>query len=158
MQFMMLMIPNVYRGNKKLDPGFVPDPKKVAEMARFNGELGKAVKILSLNGLHPLNTGARVSFGKGKPTVTDGPFIESKEVLGAGWQKARRPASRIPPGSRYTNYVRILRHNIHGTYRISNRGISSGVDDLVKRSAPTPISGDCSKRRKPFWIINWRIM
>src|SRR5881296_936592 len=35
MQFMMLMIPNVYRGNKKLDPGFVPDPKKVGEMARF---------------------------------------------------------------------------------------------------------------------------
>jgi hypothetical protein len=85
MQFMMLMIPNVYRGNKKLDPGFVPDPKKVEEMARFNEELGKAVKILSLNGLHPLNTGARVSFGKGKPTVTDGPFIESKEVLGGYW-------------------------------------------------------------------------
>ena len=82
MQFMMLMIPNVYRGNKKLDPGFVPDPRKVEEMAHFNGELGKAVKILSLNGLHPLNTGARVSFGKGKPTVTDGPFIESKEVIG----------------------------------------------------------------------------
>jgi len=37
MQFMMLMIPNVYRGNKKLDPGFVPDPKKVEEMARFTG-------------------------------------------------------------------------------------------------------------------------
>ena len=45
-------------------------------------ELGKAVKILSVNGLHPLNTGARVSFTKGKPTVTDGPFIETKEVLG----------------------------------------------------------------------------
>jgi hypothetical protein len=36
MQFMMLMIPNVYRGNKKLDPGFVPDPKKLEEMGRFN--------------------------------------------------------------------------------------------------------------------------
>ena len=72
MQFMMLMIPNVYRGNKKLDPGFVPDPEKIAEMARFNEELGKAVKILSLNGLHPLSTGARVSFGKGKPMVTAG--------------------------------------------------------------------------------------
>ena len=47
--------------------------------------LGKAVKILSLNGLHPLNSGARVSFGKGKPTVTDGPFIETKEVLGGYW-------------------------------------------------------------------------
>lgn len=27
----------------------------------------------------------RVSFGKGKPIVTDGPFIESKEVLGGYW-------------------------------------------------------------------------
>src|SRR5437660_12907716 len=85
MQFMMLMIPNVYRGNKKLDPGFVPDPKKVEEMARFNEEFGKAVKIVSLNGLHPLNTGARVSFGKAKPTVTDGPVIETNEVLGGRW-------------------------------------------------------------------------
>src|SRR5438445_12063680 len=86
MQFMMLMIPNVYRGNKKLDPGFVPDPKKVEEMARFNEELGKAVTILSLNGLHPLNNnGARVSFGTGKPMVTDGPSIETKEVLGGYW-------------------------------------------------------------------------
>jgi hypothetical protein len=85
MQFMMLMIPNVYRGNEMLDAGFVPDPKKVEEMARFNEELGKSVAILSLNGLHPLNTGARVSFGKGKPTVTDGPFIEAKEVLGGYW-------------------------------------------------------------------------
>ena len=85
MTFMLLMIPNVYRGNKKLDPGFVPDPKKVEEMARYNDELGKAVKILSLNGLHPLHTAARVSFGKGKPMVTDGPFIETTEVLGGYW-------------------------------------------------------------------------
>jgi len=85
MQFMMLMIPKVYRGNRKLTPGYVPDPKRVEEMARFNEELGKAVNILSLNGLHPLNTGARVSFAKGKPAVTDGPFIETEEVLGGYW-------------------------------------------------------------------------
>jgi hypothetical protein len=41
---------------------------EVEEMSRFNAELGKAVKILSLNGLHPLNTGAQVAFDKGKPT------------------------------------------------------------------------------------------
>jgi hypothetical protein len=85
MQFMMLMIPAVYQGGKKLDPGFVPDPKKVEEMMQFNEELGKVFKILSLNGLHPVNTGARVSFSKGKTTVTDGPFIETKEVLGGYW-------------------------------------------------------------------------
>jgi hypothetical protein len=85
MQFMMLMIPAVYRGGKKVDPGFVPDPKKMEEMAKFNKELGKAVKIISLNGLRPLATGARVAFGKGKPTVTDGPLIKAKEVLGGYW-------------------------------------------------------------------------
>ena len=58
MQFMMLMIPAVYQGGKKVDPGFVPDPKKMEEMAKFNEELGKAVKIISLNGLHPLATAA----------------------------------------------------------------------------------------------------
>ena len=31
MQFMMLMIPAVYQGGKKVDPGFVPDSKKVEE-------------------------------------------------------------------------------------------------------------------------------
>ena len=85
MQFMMLMIPAVYQGGKKVDPGFVPDPKKMEEMGKFNEELGKAVEIISLNGLHPLATGARVAFGKGKPIVTDGPFIEAKEVLGGYW-------------------------------------------------------------------------
>jgi hypothetical protein len=81
---MMLMIPAVYQG-KEVDPGFVPDPEKLAEMGRFNDEMAKSVKILSLNGLHPVTTGARVSFAKGKPTVTDGPFIETKEVLGGYW-------------------------------------------------------------------------
>jgi hypothetical protein len=85
MQFMMLMIPAVYQGGKKVDPGFVPDPKKIEAMTKFNEEMGKAVKIISLNGLHPLATGARVAFGKGKPSVTDGPFIEANEVLGGYW-------------------------------------------------------------------------
>ncbi len=85
MKFMMLMIPNVYQGGKNVDPGFVPDPEKLKLMGRFNEEMGRALKIESLNGLHPVTTGARVSFGKGTPTVTDGPFIETKEVLGGYW-------------------------------------------------------------------------
>ena len=54
-------------------------------MTQFNEEMGKALKILDLNGLHPQTTGARVAFAQGKPTVTDGPFIEAKEVLGGYW-------------------------------------------------------------------------
>jgi len=83
-KFMMLMIPAVYQGGTP-PPGFKPDPRKVEEMRRFNEELGKAFKIESLNGLHPLANGARVSFAKGKPSVTDGPFIETKEVVGGYW-------------------------------------------------------------------------
>ena len=85
MKFMMLMIPAVYQGGKKVDPGFVPDRKKMEQMGRFNEEMGKALKLESLNGLHPVSTGARVSFSKGKATVVDGPFIEAKEVLGGYW-------------------------------------------------------------------------
>ena len=84
MKFMMLMIPAVYQGGKP-ERGFAPDPKKIEEMDRYNEELGKAFKIESLNGLHPQAEGARVSFAKGKASVTDGPFIETKEVLGGYW-------------------------------------------------------------------------
>ncbi|HYF34425.1 MAG TPA: YciI family protein [Prosthecobacter sp.] len=96
MQLMMLMIPVVYQGGNEVDPGFVPDPEKMEAMDKFNEDLGKAVKIISLNGLHPLATGARVAFGKdnGKPTVIDGPAIEAKEVLGGYWlvEEAARSA------------------------------------------------------------------
>ena len=82
---MMLMIPAAYQGGKKPAPDFKPDRKDMEQMGRFNEEMGKALKIESLNGLHPLAKGARVAFAKGKPSVTDGPFIESKEVLGGYW-------------------------------------------------------------------------
>lgn len=85
MQFMMLMIPAVYQGGKKVGSDFVPDPKQMEAMAKFNEELGKAVKIISVNGLLPLATGARVAFGNGKPTVTEGAHIEATEVLGGYW-------------------------------------------------------------------------
>jgi len=84
MQFMILMIPAVYRDNRDPGPDFL-DPKLLEEMGKFNDWLSKRVELLSLNGLHPLTSGARVSFSNGKATVVDGPFIETKEVLGGYW-------------------------------------------------------------------------
>ncbi|MBI1422166.1 MAG: YciI family protein [Gammaproteobacteria bacterium] len=85
MKFMMLMIPAVYQGGNKPGPDFAPDPQKVKQMQQFNEAMGKALTLLDLNGLHPQTTGARVSFAKGQPLITDGPFIEAKEVLGGYW-------------------------------------------------------------------------
>jgi hypothetical protein len=79
---MMLMIP---KGYEKAAPGAMPDPKAIAAMMKYNESLQKAGVLLALDGLHPPSAGARVSFDGGKPKVTDGPFIEAKEVIGGYW-------------------------------------------------------------------------
>ena len=100
MRFMMLMIP---KGYETAAPGTMPDAKVVAAMMKYNEQLQKAGVLLSLDGLQPPSMGARVSFSGGKPRVTDGPFIETKEVLGGYWmirvnskQEAIEWASRCP--------------------------------------------------------------
>jgi len=100
MRFMMLMIP---KGYESAAPGTMPDPQHIAEMIKYNEELRKAGVLLALDGLHPPSMGARVAFSRGKPIVTDGPFTETKEVLGGYWmiqvksrQEAIEWASRCP--------------------------------------------------------------
>jgi len=85
MRFMVLMIPGVYQGGKKIDPNFAPDVKKMEQMGRFNEELKKDLKLIALDGLQPITKGARLSYSKSGVKVTDGPFVESKEVLGGYW-------------------------------------------------------------------------
>jgi len=82
MRFMMLMIP---KGYERAKPGTLPDAEMVAAMSNYNQSLQKAGVLLALDGLHPPSMGARVSFAGKKPTVTDGPFGEVKEVLGGYW-------------------------------------------------------------------------
>ncbi len=82
MRFMMLMIP---KGYEKAAPGTTPDAKAVEAMMKYNESLQKAGVLLGLDGLHPPSMGARVSFSAGKPTVTDGPYAETKEVIGGYW-------------------------------------------------------------------------
>jgi hypothetical protein len=82
MRFMMLMIP---KGYESAAPGTVPSADAVAAMMKYNAALKEAGVLIALDGLHPPSVGARVSFATGKPVVTDGPFTESKEVLGGYW-------------------------------------------------------------------------
>lgn len=82
MRFMLLMIP---KGYELAAPGTTPESEAVAAMMKYNEALQAAGVLLALDGLHPLASGARVSFAGGTPTVTDGPFIETKEVIGGYW-------------------------------------------------------------------------
>jgi len=79
---MMLMIP---LGYEAAPPDVKLDPERVAAMMRYNEALKDAGVLITLDGLHPPSTGARIAFPGGKPVVTDGPFTESKEVLGGYW-------------------------------------------------------------------------
>lgn len=82
MRFMMLMIPGGYA---TAAPDAMPSAEAVQAMMKYNEELKKAGALLTLEGLHPSASGARVSFKGGKPTVVDGPFPEAKEVIGGYW-------------------------------------------------------------------------
>jgi hypothetical protein len=82
MRFMMLMIP---KGYETAAPGTMPPAEAVAAMMKYNEALKAAGVLITLDGLHPPSMGARVSFASGTPVVADGPFTESKEVLGGYW-------------------------------------------------------------------------
>ena len=105
MRFMMLMIPAVYQGKQGQNVGadFAPSAGDVARMMKYNEELAKAGALVSLDGLHPPSRSVRVSFPGGKPRVSDGPFNESKEILGGFWminvkskEEAIEWARRVP--------------------------------------------------------------
>jgi hypothetical protein len=81
MRFMMLMYPGIDTDAE----GWEPSAEDVAAMTAYNEELTKAGVLLSLDGLRAPSDGARVRFGGEKPSVTDGPFAEAKEVVGGYW-------------------------------------------------------------------------
>jgi len=59
-------------------------PALLEAMGDFVGRAQREGKLVDTGGLLPSKDGARVRLAKGKITVTDGPFTESKEVIG-GW-------------------------------------------------------------------------
>jgi hypothetical protein len=82
MRFMMVVIP---KGYETAAPDAVPSAEAVAKMMEYNKSLQEAGVLLALDGLFPPSTGARISYKDGKATVTDGPFAETKEVIGGYW-------------------------------------------------------------------------
>jgi hypothetical protein len=110
MRFMMLMIP---RGYEAAAPGTVPSPEAVAAMMKYNNELKEPGVLITLDGLHPPSMGVRISFEGGKPVVIDGPFTESKEVIGGYWmidvtsrEEAIAWAKRCPAANNETIEIR----------------------------------------------------
>ena len=80
MRFMVMV-----KATKDSEAGALPDEKLLAAMGKYNEELVNAGVMLAGEGLHPSSKGARVRFSGANRTVIDGPFAETKELIGGFW-------------------------------------------------------------------------
>jgi hypothetical protein len=70
----------VYDTNQNPETGTPPTPEMMAEMGKFIEEATQAGVVVTTGALQP--KGMRLQLSGGKFTVTDGPFIEVKELTG----------------------------------------------------------------------------
>jgi hypothetical protein len=76
MRFLMLL-----KADKTTEAGVLPTAQDFEAMGKYNEELIKAGALLDAAGLQPSSKGAKVTFPNGKAQVTDGPFVETKELI-----------------------------------------------------------------------------
>jgi hypothetical protein len=73
------------KATKDSEAGVLPSTELLTKMGKFNEQLAKAGVLLAGEGLKPSSKGKRITFTAEKPTVTDGPFAETKELVGGFW-------------------------------------------------------------------------
>jgi hypothetical protein len=98
MRFMMIV-----KASKDCEAGKEPSQELMTAIGKYTQELRQAGVLVELIRLEPSSTGARIKFHGEKRTVTDGPFAETKELIGGYWiidVKSRREAlewaQRVP--------------------------------------------------------------
>jgi hypothetical protein len=75
----------IVKANRDSEAGALPTPEYIARMGAYNDELIAAGVMLDGGGLQASAKGARVSLRNGQSMVTDGPFAETKELIGGYW-------------------------------------------------------------------------
>jgi hypothetical protein len=75
----------IIKANADSEAGKMPSEALLTAMGTFNEELVKAGVMLAGEGLQSSTRGKRVRFSKGKTSVIDGPFAETKELIAGFW-------------------------------------------------------------------------
>jgi hypothetical protein len=78
--------------------GIPPTPEMMETMGKFIEQAFKEGDLLSTEGCLPSALGPRVRNSGGNYTVTDGPFTESKEIVG-GFAPSSRPSRKKTPSN-----------------------------------------------------------
>ncbi len=101
MRFMLIV-----KASRDCEAGIMPSAELMERIGRFNQEMVNAGILRDGAGLLPSSKGARVKFTGRQTTVTDGPFPETKELIGGYWiidvpsqAEAISWAKRVPPSA-----------------------------------------------------------
>jgi hypothetical protein len=76
-----MRILGLLKADKDSEAGVPPSKELMENMGAFIEDITKAGVLLATDGLHPSSKGTRVKLSDGKVTATDGPFIETKELV-----------------------------------------------------------------------------
>jgi hypothetical protein len=71
----------IRKADSETEAGAEPSEELITSMLAYNQQMIDAGVFIDGAGLKKSAKGARVSFSNGKPTVTDGPFSEAKELI-----------------------------------------------------------------------------
>ena len=71
----------IRRADSKTESGAMPSEAVLTAMGAYNQAMIEAGVFRAGEGLRPSSQGARIQFRGGVPTITDGPFAETKEVI-----------------------------------------------------------------------------
>jgi len=125
------------KDTKPADPNAPLDEKLFSSYMKFNEEMHRAGVLVASEGLNPGGQGARIEVSGGKRTVVDGPFAESKELVGgfyivevASREEAIEWALRCPTGFGFDDVLEIRALTGEGD-------IPPHLVQLIREAAPT---------------------
>ena len=125
------------KNSKPSDPDAPMDEKLFTEYMNFNEQMYKAGVLVAAEGLNPGGKGARIEVKNGQRTVVDGPFTESKELVGGFYivevallDEAIQWALRCPSGLGFDDVLEI--RALTGESDVPPRLL-----ELLKAAAPT---------------------
>lgn len=135
----MRFIITAQAGSDKAEPeaGGGLDAALLAAYMRFNEEMHQAGVLVASEGLNPAARGARIAVSKGKRYVVDGPFAESKELVGGFYivevgslEEAISWALRAPSGLGSDDVLEVRQLTGAGD-------VPPEVLEIIKAAAPT---------------------
>jgi hypothetical protein len=135
MRFIITAQPS--KNSKPSDADAPMDEKLFSEYMSFNEQMYKAGVLVAAEGLNLGGKGARIEVKNGRRTVVDGPFTESKELVGgfyivevASLDEAIQWALRCPSGLGFDDVLEI--RALTGESDVPPR-----LFELLKAAAPT---------------------